>query len=139
MTKINYGRVILGGLLAGLVLNIGEYLLNEVVFKQQMEEMFRKINVPPPGGSFIAIAVGITFLLGILIVCLYAMIRPRYGAGPKTAICAALVIWFCVYVYCGVLNAALFGISTSFLIIGMVWGLVEYALAAVAGAWLYKE
>ena len=139
MTKINYGRVILGGLLAGLVLNIGEYLLNEVVFKQQMEEMFRKINVPPPGGSFIAIAVGITFLLGILIVCLYAMIRARYGAGPKTAICAALVIWFCVYVYCGVLNAALFGISTSFLIIGMVWGLVEYALAAVAGAWLYKE
>jgi len=139
MTKINYGRVILGGLLAGLVLNIGEYLLNEVVFKQQMEEMFRKINVPPPGGSFIAIAVGITFLLGILIVCLYAMIRPRYGAGPKTAICAALVIWFCVYVYCGVLNAALFGISTSFLIIGMVWGLVEYALAAIAGAWLYKE
>jgi hypothetical protein len=139
MTKINYGRVILGGLLAGLVLNIGEYLLNEVVFKQQMEEMFRKINVPPPGGSFIAIAVGITFLLGILIVCLYAMIRPRYGAGPKTAICAALVIWFCVYVYCGVLNAALFGISTSFLIISLAWGLVEYALAAIAGAWLYKE
>lgn len=139
MTNINYGRVILGGLLAGLVLNIGEYLLNEVVFKQQMEEMFRKINVPPPGGSFIAIAVAMTFLLGILIVCLYAMIRPRYGAGPKTAICAALVIWFCVYVYCGVLNAALFAIPTSFLVMSMVWGLVEYSLAAIAGAWLYKE
>ncbi|HEV2836674.1 MAG TPA: hypothetical protein VGW58_15235 [Pyrinomonadaceae bacterium] len=139
MTNINYGRVILGGLLAGLVLNIGEYLLNEVVFKQQMEEMFRKINVPPPGGSFIAIAVAITFLLGILIVCLYAMIRPRYGPGPKTAICAASVVWFCVYVYVGILNTALFGFSTSFLIITLVWGLVEYALAAIAGAWLYKE
>ncbi len=139
MNKINYGRVILGGLVAGLVLNIGEYLLNEVVFKQQMEVMFKRLGVPAPGGSFIAIAVAITFLLGILIVCLYAMIRPRYGPGPKTAICAASVIWFCVYVYCGILNAALFGISASFLIIGMVWGLVEYALAAIAGAWLYRE
>jgi len=139
MTKINFGRVILGGLLAGLVLNIGEYLLNEVVFKTQMEEMFRRLHLTPPGGNFIAIAVVITFLLGILIVCLYAMIRPRYGPGPKTALCAASVIWFCVYFYCGVLNAAIFGLATSFVIIGMVWGFVEYSLAAIAGAWLYRE
>ena len=139
MSNMNYGRVILGGLVAGLVLNIGEYLLNEVVFKRQMEEMFARLHVPPPGGTFIGIAVGITFLLGILIVCLYAMIRPRYGPGPKTAICAALVIWFCVYVYCGVLNAALFAIPTNFLVLGMVWGLVEYCAGAVAGAWLYRE
>jgi hypothetical protein len=139
MSKINFGRVILGGLVAGLVLNIGEYLLNEVIFKQQMEEMFTKMRLTPPGGSFIAIAVTITFLLGILIVCLYAMIRPRYGPGPKTALCAASVIWFCVYFYCGVLNAALFGLATSFVVIGMVWGIVEYSLAAIAGAWLYRE
>jgi len=139
MSNINYGRAILGGLLAGLVLNVGEYLLNEVVFKRQMEEMFARLHVTPPGGSFIAVAVLMTFLLGILIILLYAMVRPRYGPGPKTAICAALVIWFCVYIYCGVLNAALFGIPTNFLIIGFVWGLVEYALAAIAGAWLYRE
>jgi hypothetical protein len=139
MSKINYGRVILGGLLAGLVLNIGEYLLNEVVFKRQMEEIFRRLHVTPPGGSFIAVAVVITFLLGILIVCLYAMIRPRYGPGPKTAICAASVIWFCVYFYSGVLNAALFGLPTNLVIIGMVWGIVEYSLGAIAGAWLYRE
>jgi len=139
MSRMNFGRVILGGLLAGLVLNIGEYLLNEVVFKQQMEEMFRRLHLTMPGGNFIAIAVAITFLLGILIVCLYAMIRPRYGPGPKTAICAASVIWFCVYFYSGVLNAALFGVGASFVIIGMVWGFVEYSLAAIAGAWLYRE
>jgi hypothetical protein len=139
MGKINFGRVILGGLVAGLVLNIGEYLLNEVIFKQQMEEMFTKMRLTPPGGNFIAIAVAITFLLGILIVCLFAMIRPRFGAGPKSALCAASVILFCVYFYCGVLNAALFGLATSFVIIGMVWGIVEYSLAAIAGAWLYRE
>ena len=138
MSKINYGRVILGGLLAGLVLNIGEYLLNEVVLHQQMQEFFTRLHITP-AANFIPIAVVITFLLGIVIVCLYAMIRPRYGAGPKTAVCAASVIWFCVYFYCGVLNAALFGLATSFVVIGMVWGIVEYSLAAIAGAWLYKE
>ena len=70
MSNINYGRAILGGLLAGLVLNVGEYLLNEVVFKRQMEEMFARLHVTAPGSSFIAVAVLMTFLLGILIVLL---------------------------------------------------------------------
>ena len=139
MNNINFGRVILGGLVAGLILNIGEFLLNEVVFVKQMEAMFSRLNTPRPGGSFIATAVGITFLLGIVIVWIYAMIRPRFGPGAKTAIIAAFVAWFCVYFYCGILQATLFGLPASFMLIGMVWGIIEYILAAVAGAWLYKE
>ena len=139
MNNINFGRVILGGLVAGLILNLGEFLLNEVIFVKQMEEMFAKMNLPRPGAAFIATAVGITFLLGIVIVWVYAMIRPRFGPGPKTALIAAVVIWFCVYLYCGILNATLFGIPTALMLMGMVWGFVEYALAAMAGAWLYRE
>ncbi|HKV33683.1 MAG TPA: hypothetical protein VJP89_05170 [Pyrinomonadaceae bacterium] len=139
MNNINFGRVILGGLVAGLILNIGEFLLNEVLFVQQMEEMFRRINLPRPGGTFIATAVGITFLLGIVIVWIYAMIRPRFGPGPKTAIIAAFVAWFCVYFYAGILSATLFNMPATLMLIGMVWGIVEYILAAVVGAWLYKE
>jgi hypothetical protein len=139
MTNINFGRVILGGLVAGLILNIGEFLLNDVVFIKQMEELFTRLNLARPGGSFIAVAVGTTFLVGIVMVWLYAMIRPRFGPGVKTAVIAAFVIWFCVYFYCGILNSALFGVPTNYLIIALVWGAIEYILAAVAGAWLYKE
>ena len=139
MNNINFGRVIPGGLVAGLILNIGEFLLNEVLFVKQMEEMFRRMNLPRPGAAFIITAVGITFLLGIVMVCLYAMIRTRFGPGRKTAIVAAFVIWFCVYFYCGILNATLFGVPTNLMLIGFVWGFVEYVLAALAGAWLYKE
>ena len=139
MNNINFGRVILGGLVTGLILNIGEYLLNEVVFAAQMREFFERLRITPPAGTFIATAVGITFLLGIVIVWLYAMIRPRFGPGPKTAIIAAFVVWFCVYFYCGILNATLFSLPATFVLMGMVWGIVEYGLAAVAGAWLYKE
>ena len=139
MNNINFGRVILGGLVAGLILNTGEFLLNEVIFVKQMEEMFQRINVPRPGATFIATAIGITLLLGILMVWLYAMIRPRFGPGPKAAIIAALVIWFCVYFYCGILNATLFDMPKYLVLMGMVWGIVQYALAALAGAWLYRE
>lgn len=139
MGRINLGRVIMGGLVTGLVLNIGEFLLNEVIFKKQIEEMVRRLNVPVPAGSFIAIAVLITFLLGIVIVLTYAMIRSRFGPGPKTAVLAALIAWFCIYVYSGILNSVIFGLAPSLLIIGILWGLAEYVVAALAGAWLYKE
>ena len=136
---MNYARIVLGGLVAGLVLNVGEFVLNEFLLKEQMTEMFRRFNIPEPSGTFIAVAVILTFALGILMVWLYAMIRPRYGPGPKTAICAALVIWFIVCFYMNILYGVLFGMSTSLIAIGMVWCLIEYCLAALAGAWVYKE
>ena len=139
MNNINFGRVILGGLVTGLILNTLEFLLNEVFFKQQIAEMLSKLNTPPPSGGFIATAVGATFLLGIVIVWIYAMIRPRFGPGPKAAIVAAFVAWFCVYFYSGILNSALFNMPAKFMLMGMVWGIIEYILGALAGAWLYKE
>jgi len=139
MSKINYGRAIPGGLLAGLVINVGEFVLNEVIFKKQLEEMVRQHNLPTPGMVFIATAVLLTFIMGIIIVVTYAMIRTRLGPGPKTAICAGLTFWFAVYVYCGILNSTVFGVEPSLMAIGLVWGAAEYVIAAVAGAWLYRE
>ena len=80
-----------------------------------------------------------TIVLGIVIVLGYAAIRPRFGAGAKTAIIAALFAWFGCYVYCGIINALLFGIPMNTMLIVLVWGLVEYIIAALVGAWLYKE
>ena len=137
--KINFGRVLLGGLVAGIVLNIGEYILNDKVFGPQMKEYFAKHNFPIPGGNAIAVAVVMTLVLGIVIVLGYAAIRPRFGAGPKSAIVAALFAWFGVYLYPNVLGAAFGFVPTNILPIALVWGLVEYNVAALIGAWLYKE
>jgi hypothetical protein len=84
-------------------------------------------------------AVGGTLVLGIVIVLGYAAIRPRFGAGPKTAIIAALFAWFGIYVYSGIINGMLFGIPMSTILMLIGWGLVEYVLATLAGAALYKE
>ena len=139
MKKINLGRVLLGGLVAGLVLNIGEFLLNGVVLADDMKSDFQRLNLPDPGGNFIAKAVVMTFILGIVIVFLYAAIRTQFGAGMKTAIYAGLFGWFFVYLYTGVIYSGLGLVAVKVFWIGLVWGLVEYAIGAIAGAWLYKE
>ena len=139
MGKINVGRVLLGGLAAGLILNIGEYLLNDRVLATQMAELFRKCGFPRPGTNFIVIAVVITFVLGIVIVLGYAAIRPRFGPGPKTAMIAGLFAWFGVVVYNNVIVVGLGMEPTSVFALVLCWELVEYLLAAIVGAWLYQE
>jgi len=139
MGKINFGRVVLGGLAAGLILNIGEYLLNDKVLATQMAEMFRRCGFPKPGTNFIVIAVVITFVLGIVIVLGYAAIRPRFGPGPRTAIYAGLFAWFGVVVYRQVIVVGLGLEPVNVFGLVLVWEFVEYLVATLVGAWLYQE
>jgi hypothetical protein len=139
MTGVNVGRVVLGGLLAGLVINIGESILNGGLLATDMNEAMARLNLPPVGGSAIAAFVVLGFVLGIATVWLYAAIRPRYGAGVKTAICAGVAVWFFAYLYPSVGFLVMGMFPTRLVVIGLVWGLVEVPLAAVAGAWLYRE
>ena len=104
-----------------------------------MQDFFRRCGFAQPGGNFIAVAVAITFVLGIVIILGYAAIRPRFGAGPKTAIITALFAWFGVYVYQNVIGLGLGMVPAKLVMIALAWGLVEYIVATVVGAWLYKE
>src|SRR5437773_1007844 len=79
------------------------------------------------------------FLIGIVAVWLYAAIRPRYGAGPKTAITAALAVWCLGYLLAAVTPLALKLFPVSVMIIGLVVGLVEVIVATLVGAKIYRE
>lgn len=137
--KINFGRVLLGGLVAGVILNVGEWVLNGIVLKDEMDSFFRRCGFPQPGTNFLIIAVTITFVLGIVIVLGYAAIRPRFGPGPKTAIIAALFAWFGIYLYQNAIGLGLGIVPARAVAIALAWGLVEYILATLVGAALYKE
>ncbi len=136
---MNYARILIGGLVCGLVLSIGEFVLNSVLLKEQMEEFMRRCGFTPPDPKAMVILFAITFLLGIFIIYVYAAIRPRYGPGPKTAICAGLLAWFCVYFYNNAVGLALGFVPVNVFMIAIIWGAVQYSLAALAGAWLYRE
>jgi len=137
--SVNTVRVVLGGLLAGLVMNIGEIIFNDMILGAQMKSWLAAHNFAEPGGTFVALTVGLTFVMGIVIVLTYALIRPRLGPGVKTAIVAGLIAWFACCVYVGIINGVLFGLSANVIGLAIVWGLIEYTLAAIVGAWAYKE
>ena len=139
MSKINFGRVLLGGLVAGVILNAGEWVLNDYVLHKEMDDFFKRCGFPQPGPKFLVIAIVITFVLGIVIVLGYAAIRPRFGPGPKTAIIAGLFAWFGVVVYQNVIATGLGMVPVNLVVMVIGWEIVEYSLAALVGAALYKE
>jgi len=139
MGGINFGRVVLGGLLAGLVIDASEYLLNEVVLGEQMDAAMQRLNLPPVGGGAIGVFVVLGFALGIATIWFYAAIRPRFGAGVRTALCAGSAVWFFAYLYPSIGMGVLGFFPAGLMTLAVIWGLVELLVAAVAGAWLYKE
>ena len=139
MEKINLSRVIIGGLIAGLVMNVSEFLLNAVVLAKQVEAAMQALNRPPADGAAIGKLVVLTFAVGIAAVWFYAAIRPRFGAGPKTAVIAGLGVWAMVYLYSAVVGSVLGLFPANLYLIGAVWELFATVIATVAGAAVYKE
>ncbi len=139
MTQINTGRVILGGLAAGLVINISESVLNLAVVADDTEELVASLGVEPASGAVIGILVVVGFLIGIATVWLYAAIRPRFGAGPRVAMIAGGAVWALAHLWRMTDITLFLGLSTSFVMLVLVWTLVESLLAAYVGAWLYQE
>src|SRR6266566_3820206 len=84
MGKINLGSVVLGGLVAGVVLNIVDYLVFAVVLK-----------LPVTSGQLIWFVI-LDFVYGIGLVWVYAAVRPRFNPGPRTAVIAGVAVWFFV-------------------------------------------
>ena len=136
---MNWKRVVTGGLLAGLVINLGEFGI-EPMMGTQLETFFQRLGLPAPGESVMAALALSAFALGVVAIWLYAAIRPRYGAGVRTAIVAGVAVWA---LSCLLPNVAMFAfglIGTARLFwLWTTWPLVETVLATVAGAWVYRE
>lgn len=144
MSGINWGRVILGGLLAGMVINVSEFFLNGVVLAKDWAAAMVALGRPPIAGSQIAVFfvwsfVLWGFLIGIFAVWLYAAIRPRYGAGPRTALRVGSFVWGLGYLLTSVTPFLLNLFPRRIFAIGLTVGLVEVLLATLVGAWLYRE
>ena len=85
MGKINWGRVVLGGLLAGLVLNVIDWVVYGKVLAADFNAALQALGKGPMTGSMIIWFVIFDFLFGIFLVWFYAAIRPRSGPvrGPR--------------------------------------------------------
>lgn len=140
MTKINMGRVILGGLLAGFVINVISFVNNSVIVSNKIMEAQRAGRfIEQPRFPFLPAWLVVMFLVGIGLVWLYAAVRPRLGPGPATAILVGVVVGLIAGVPDNMANAA-WGTTGRYLpFMWMMERVVSYGLGTVAGAWQYKE
>ena len=138
MGKINLARVFLGGLLAGLILNIFEYVLNGVVFASQWDAFEKTLGRQMRPGAIPFFIVS-AFVSGIGVVWLYAVARPRLGAGPKTAALIGLAYWFFAYAIPDANSIAANVVPGRLTLTVNLILLVGVLLASVCGAWVYKE
>ena len=139
---INTSKVVVGGLAAGVVANIVGWVAFGMMLGKRMEA--EAVAVAPSlagrGMSSSAIATNVlfTFAIGLLLVWLYAAMRPRFGPGPKTAVYAALVVWLCGFffhidwLFAGMMTPSTYAAASAA-------ALVQILLAAWVGAMIYKE
>ena len=142
MGTINWGRVLLGGLAAGLVMNVGEGALHGGILGADAAQQLKAFGLAETMQPWqLPALVAVTFVLGIASVWLYAAIRPRYGAGPKTAVCAGLAVWVLSHVWSGVYLGAGYAsfVTPRLALLPVAWGLIEAPLGTLVGAWLYRE
>lgn len=140
MGTINWNRVLLGGIVAGVIIDVVQWLLHGVVLGAEWRQAMQTLGKPlEESAGRILFYVVLGFVYGILAVLLYASIRPRFGAGPKTALYAGSGVWLVGYCLPTLTWIPMGLFPVRLVTIAVVVGLVEILVATLAGAWLYQE
>ncbi len=142
MTRINFGRLFIGGLIASILLFLSDGFLHEQVFKQYWEWVYQSLGAKPPESAH-AMSMVYFFIFelgrGFGAIFIYALMRPFYGPGPKTAVLSAIAAWLAFSVTA----------PAEFIPLGFygrrLWVMVAAAqfvtsiVANLLAAWIYKE
>jgi hypothetical protein len=139
---MNTSKVVVAGLAAGVVANIIGFVGFGMFLGPRFEAEAAAVAPALAGqaatGSAIAVNVVATFVVGILLVWLYAAIRPRFGPGMTTALYAAAVVWICGFVFH--LDSLILGMMTgATYAMASIVALVQVIASAGVGGMLYKE
>ena len=140
MPRINWSRALLGGLLAAAVWGILYAPVHPLV---EVHDSLGRPVLPltPFRGATLLVRVVVVvtgFVQGITTVCLYAAIRPRFGAGPSTAAIAGMSVWFLTS-WMHLVWALFTAVPVAVALVPLVVNLPLVVLSGLAGARLYKE
>jgi len=141
---INTSKVIVGGLAAGVVLNVIDFIANGYILGEAMRADANALSpglgdaMAQPSGSMIAGYVIMNFLVGMLLVWTYAGFRPRFGPGVRTAMYVALIFFaFGLVLTTGYMHLGVMS-SGTWITYAAIW-FINLLLATTLGAKLYSE
>ena len=138
MGRINFGRVILSGIIIAVIVNVVEDVMNGAFLADQWNTAMAAFNQPPLGGTQVILFNVWGLIVGLATAWIYAGFRPRFGPGHHTAILAGLTTWVLAY-FLLYFALAIIGFPVALIVIIGVVGLFEIVIATLVGAWFYKE
>jgi hypothetical protein len=140
MGKANWKRVFLGGLVAGFVFIILESAVLAIYLEDYWISVLESLNT---NYQVTTVSQGLfifnNLISAILAVWLYSAIRPRYGAGPKTAVIAGIAVWIMRILLPAVAYGSTGLFPVKLLVIEDILSLIICIVGTLAGAWVYKE
>ncbi len=141
---MNGSRVVVGGVAAGFVMLVSQIVLHAVVLSEEGRDLVadwaaRGLDASAALEPSVPLT-AVIFMVGLIAVWLYAAIRPRFGAGVRTAAIAGAVVWAASHLFTGVyVHAGVVIMPPRMVWLPVVWTFVEVQIATLLGAWLYRE
>ena len=140
MGKINMGRVTLAGIVAGIVSDILGYLVDGGLLAPRWAAGMAALGHPEFSSDQWIWFNSQGIVGGIVVIWIYAAIRPRFGAGATTAVLAGVAVWVVGSLIPNLSFMWFGGLFSRHLTAYTTAGaLVEIVVGAIAGAALYKE
>jgi hypothetical protein len=141
MLRINWIRLIVGGLIASVILFFTDGFFHERIVGADWAAVYHALGVAEPHHNAMGLVYFAIFELGrgFVSLLLYVLMRPFCTPGPKTAALAGIVAWIAFsvtgpaqFVPLGFFSHALWAKVAAFQFITSI-------IAAIAGAFIYKD
>jgi hypothetical protein len=139
MGGINVKRWLAGGIAAGALIWIVEGAAS-TLYMSDMQAALERHGITLVMNAWMWIlSVVVSLLMGLTLVFFYAAARPRFGAGPRTAVIVAIAFWIGASLL-SLIGYQMIGLYPNGMLVewGVV-GLVEGILATLSGGWIYRE
>ena len=141
MPKINWVRLIIGGVIATFILFLTDGFFHERVVNADWKAVHDNLGIPEGKHSALGVLYFLVFELGrgLMAMFLYVLMRANLRPGPKTAALAGVVAWIAFSVTGPAQFIPLGFFSNALWIKVAAFQLVTSILAAIVGAALYKD
>ena len=140
MEQINWGRLVLGSLVAAIIMFVTDGFMHEAILKSDWTAVYEGLRATQPQPHATSMVYFAVFELGrgFIAMMFYVTMRALFGAGPKTAVLAGIVAWIAFSLAGPAQFIPLGFFSNALWLKAGAIHLITTILATIAGAALYR-
>src|SRR5437879_6282672 len=136
MGHIDMGRAALGAIVIAVILFVAGAVIHGMILRPEWEAWQRAGHLPLMASHATGMILWaiVSIVNGIAAIWIYVGIRPRFGAGAKTAALTGFLVWLLAALGPSLGQVALGNTPMHIIIVGCIGYLIVYIVATVASA-----